>query len=136
MEMARRGNILGSGVNGINISASATDVVILRNLNLSGEPGGVTGINITGGLVVVIEDCIISQFKTGISFTPSVAGAQLIIKNTTIGNMQWDGGQSHATRRRRMSASSTAILRDSGEEHQRRAEGHGGCDGYRRRGTR
>jgi hypothetical protein len=80
------GSILGSGTNGINIAAGATDVVVLRNLNLNGDPGGVTGINITGGLVVVIEDCVIGQFTTGINFTPSTAGAQLIIKNTTFEN--------------------------------------------------
>ena len=71
-------SILVSGTNGINVSAAATDVIILRNLRLngilnSGSPG-LTGVQINTAARVVIEKCDIFGFGTaGVTAAPGSA---------------------------------------------------------------
>lgn len=84
--------ILAAGTNGININVPAGSVVVLRNLSINGVssstlPGNI-GINVfSGGGTVMIENCHINGFIVrGINFAPTIDGAQLIVRNTTIRN--------------------------------------------------
>jgi hypothetical protein len=85
-------SILVSGTNGINISAAATDVVILRNLRFNGliqaSGPGLVGVQINTAAKVVIEKCDIFGFNTaGVSATPSAGNTTLLkIQETTINN--------------------------------------------------
>jgi hypothetical protein len=83
-------SILASGTNAINVSAGATDVVIIRNLRINGilqtGSGGLNGINFTSGAVLSIENCTIFGFsQAGISAGTS-ANATLNVTNTNITN--------------------------------------------------
>src|SRR3984885_6897212 len=81
-------SILSSpGVNGVNVSAAATDVVILRNLRINGA-GGATGVQINTAARVIIEKCDIFGFATsGVSATPGGGNTtQVKIQQTTINN--------------------------------------------------
>jgi hypothetical protein len=49
----------------IKISASATDIVVLRGLDINGSGVGQIGINIDGGAAVHIEKCTIRNFVFG-----------------------------------------------------------------------
>jgi hypothetical protein len=85
-------SILVSGTNGINISAAATDVVILRNLRFNGliqtVGPGLVGIQANTAARVIIEKCDIFGFSTaGVSATPSAGNTmQVKIQETTINN--------------------------------------------------
>jgi hypothetical protein len=79
------GSILASGTNGINISALATDRIILRGIQINGANTGVVGIRILTAGVVSIEDCVITQFtQQGISDTRSTGNTEVYIRNTII----------------------------------------------------
>jgi hypothetical protein len=83
-------SILASGTNGINVAAGATDVVILRNININGGNTGLKGINFTSGAALHVDNCTIfdfngSGFGFGIDFEPSAA-SQLFVNNTSIRN--------------------------------------------------
>jgi hypothetical protein len=81
--------VLASGVNGFNIVNSSTTtpmVVTLRNLDINGSGNGLTGINITGGLVILhVDHCQIYDFTgPGISFAASGTGSAVYITNCHI----------------------------------------------------
>jgi hypothetical protein len=81
-------SILSSpGVNGVNVSAQATDVIILRNLRINGA-GGATGVQINTAAKVNIEKCDIFGFATsGITVAPGSATTVLVgIQETTLNN--------------------------------------------------
>jgi hypothetical protein len=80
-------SILSSpGVNGINVSAAATDVIILRNLRINGA-GGATGVAINTAARVVIEKCDIFGFATsGVTAAPSSGTVAVKIQETTLNN--------------------------------------------------
>src|SRR4029077_5168506 len=85
-------SILVSGTNGINISAAATDVIIIRNMRFngllnSGSPG-LTGIQVNTAARVVIEKCDIFGFKTAATLVAASATSPPNIKvhETTINN--------------------------------------------------
>jgi hypothetical protein len=82
-----------SQAEGILIAAKASDVVILRGLNLDGDSqNGFNGIKITGAAAVIIEDCtIINWGQNGIDFEPTNPGAMLFVENTVIHNCAGDG---------------------------------------------
>jgi hypothetical protein len=86
------GNILVSGVNGITITAGATDVVNLRGLTIDGANTGTgSGIQINSAGRVNIEDCVIQGFgptagTAGISVVPSSGTVEVHIRNTIIKN--------------------------------------------------
>jgi hypothetical protein len=83
------GGVLVSGTNGIVIAAGSNDVVTLRGLTFEGIGSGLNGVAIQQAGAVHIEDCQITGFvQNGISFTPSNAGAQLFVKDTTIKKCQ------------------------------------------------
>jgi hypothetical protein len=84
-------SILVSGTNGINISAAATDVIIIRNMRFngllnSGSPG-LTGIQVNTAARVVIEKCDIFGFGTsGVTAAPSSGTVAVKIQETTLNN--------------------------------------------------
>jgi hypothetical protein len=84
-------SILVSGTNGINISAAATDVVIIRNMRFngllnSGSPG-LVGVQVNTAAKVVIEKCDIFGFATsGVSVVPSSGTVAVKIQKTTLNN--------------------------------------------------
>jgi hypothetical protein len=84
-------SILVSGTNGVNVSAAATDVIILRNLRMngilnSGSPG-LTAVQINTAARVVIEKCDIFGFGTsGVTASPSSGTVAVKIQETTMNN--------------------------------------------------
>jgi hypothetical protein len=91
------GGVLAGG-NGIVVNAAATDVVVLRGLDIFGVNPPTHGVRIIAGGAVHIEDCVIRRFNSansyGVSFQPS-ATTNLFITNTTItqnGNGATGGG--------------------------------------------
>jgi hypothetical protein len=77
--------VLVSGTNGIVVNVpNATDVVVLRGLDLEGLGTGLSGITVLTGGTVFVEKCTIEKFTTGINFTPSVAGSQLFVTDTSV----------------------------------------------------
>jgi hypothetical protein len=79
------GSILGSLVNGVIINAAATDVVVLRNLQLEGTGTGLSGIKILNAGAVYVENCRIKGFKTGIEeVTTATTGTQIFLRDSFI----------------------------------------------------
>lgn len=84
--------VLNSGTNGIVINATATDVVVLRNLNINGaasfgsnNPAGLTGIRILAAGQVIIENCVISmQTNGGISVNTTSGTVKVAINDTQV----------------------------------------------------
>jgi hypothetical protein len=78
--------VLAAGTNGININAAATDVIVLRGLNIMGIGTGVQGIQVNSAAAVFVEHCNIQQFTgNGIDFNPS-GNSELFVTNTTVQN--------------------------------------------------
>ena len=77
------------GVNGVNVSAQTTDVIILRNLRINGA-GGATGVQVNTAAKVIIEKCDIFGFATAaVNVTPSVVTTVNVkIQETTLNNNQ------------------------------------------------
>jgi hypothetical protein len=89
-----------SGNNGITVSAGATDIVTIRNVQFQGDLGngsspnsaGLNGINFTSGAMLAIDNCKIDGFSnTGIVAVTS-ANAILNVTNTIITNTQYGIG--------------------------------------------
>ncbi|KJC50753.1 right-handed parallel beta-helix repeat-containing protein [Bradyrhizobium sp. LTSP857] len=82
------GGILAAGTNGINISAAATDHIVLRGLDIEGFGTGLIGVNITQAASVIIEHCNIRDFNggsaIGISANPSNFNSMLLIRDCVI----------------------------------------------------
>src|SRR5437588_6554723 len=85
--------VLVSGTNGIVISVpNATDVVVLRGLDIEGVGSDLNGILVTTGGNVHVEKCTINQFtQNGINFSPTVANSLLTLNNTIVRNNTLDG---------------------------------------------
>jgi hypothetical protein len=82
-------SILVSGTNAINVSAGASDVVILRNLRFNGLLNsvgpGLIGVAVNTAARVVIEKCDIFGFSTlAVSVNPSSGTLNLKIQETNI----------------------------------------------------
>jgi hypothetical protein len=83
--------VLVSGTNGILVNAAATDVIVLKGLDIEGLGTGLAGVRFNAGAALHIYDSIIRNFKGaspngyGVQFTPSTA-AELYISNTIIAN--------------------------------------------------
>jgi hypothetical protein len=79
-------SVLVSGINGIIVNAAATDVVILKGLELNGLGTGLSGINFLAGGALHVEDCLIIGFTLhGINFAPSgTATSDLFVSRTSI----------------------------------------------------
>ena len=79
-------SILVSGTNGINVSAGATDTVIIRNISINGIGTGINGINfLSGGSLHVDNVSILGFTGQGIAFQPS-GTSSLFVSNSTMRN--------------------------------------------------
>jgi hypothetical protein len=80
--------VLVSGTNGIIVNVpNATDVVVLRGLDIEGLGTGLSGITVLTGGTVFVEKCTINKFTvSGINFVPTVANSQLHVVDTIIRN--------------------------------------------------
>jgi hypothetical protein len=82
------GSVLATGTNGINVSALATDVIILRNLRIN---QGTTGVQVNTAAQVIIENCdIFGQTLNGINVTPSTS-TNISIDNTHFSDINTAG---------------------------------------------
>ena len=85
-------SILVAGSNGINISAAATDVIIIRNLRFNGliqtSSPGLVGIQVNTAARVVIEKCDIFGFGTAALLVATSATSSPLVKfqETTLNN--------------------------------------------------
>jgi hypothetical protein len=78
------GGVLFAAGNGINVSASAGDRVVLRGLDINGVGGmGVNGIAFSSGGSLHVEDSVIYGTQNGINVG---GGNEIYIKNTYIRN--------------------------------------------------
>jgi hypothetical protein len=113
-----------AGGNGIVVNAAATDVVVLRGLDIFGVSPPTHGVRIIAGGAVSIEDCVIRRFNSansfGISFQPT-GTTNLYVTNTTItqnGNGATGGGiniaPTGASGVGRVSIKNTNVLQNSG----------------------
>jgi hypothetical protein len=79
------GGVLVSGTNGITVSASVADTVVLEGLDIEGLKTGLHGVNFVSGALLVIERCKIHQFATdGVNAASSTPGATTIINKSFI----------------------------------------------------
>jgi hypothetical protein len=84
-------SILASGTNGIVINAAATDIVIIRNLEINGAGTGVAGDYATGlsgikfiaGAALHVDNVNIYGFSKGIDFQPT-GYAEFFVNNSSI----------------------------------------------------
>jgi hypothetical protein len=82
------GGVLVSGTNAIVVNVpNATDVVVLRGLDIEGLGTGLNGITVIQGGAVQVEKCTINNFtQSGINFAPTVANSQLHVSDTIVRN--------------------------------------------------
>jgi hypothetical protein len=81
-----------SGINGITVSAGATDVVTIRNVQLQGDLGngsspgtaGGNGIQFSSGAMLSIDNCKIDGFSNAAILANTSANAILNVTNTII----------------------------------------------------
>jgi hypothetical protein len=79
-------SVLVAGTDGIDVTAPTGSVVTLRNIQFQGLLGsGLNGINLTGGAVLHVEHCNIMGFSlNGINIVPTGgASTQVFIDDTT-----------------------------------------------------
>lgn len=86
-------NILASGISGILINAAATDVVVLRNLNLDGvDNNSPAGIRILSAGAVYLENCRIKGFVVGVNeATMAATGTQIFVRDCLIHECSAEG---------------------------------------------
>ena len=83
--------VLAAATNGFTVNAAATDVVVLRGLDIQGVSSALNGIRFINGAALHVQDCLIRGFLgalpggNGISFNPSGA-AELFISDSKITN--------------------------------------------------
>jgi hypothetical protein len=81
------GGVLAAG-NGIVVNAGASDVVVLRGLDIFGVNPPSNGIRFLAGAALIVEDSVIRRFNAansfGVSFAPSTTGARLYMHNVTL----------------------------------------------------
>jgi hypothetical protein len=76
---------------GIDVSAGASDIVVLRNLTVYGFGSASTGISFLSGAALYIESCIVNGFHSyGINHS---ASADLFVTDTTVRNGGFRGIQ-------------------------------------------
>jgi hypothetical protein len=79
------GGVLASGVNGIIVNAAATDVVILRNLEINGVGTGLNGVRILQARDVYVENGKIFGFS-GRGISDERTAGRLFVADTVISN--------------------------------------------------
>ena len=77
-------SILVSGTNAINISAAATDTVIIRNLSFEGMNTGLAAIRVNSAGKVVVENCAIYGFAGNSLEVNSSTATSMDVRNTSI----------------------------------------------------
>ena len=79
--------VLVAGTNGITVSAGASDIVVLRGLDIEGVGSGLDGIKFNSGAALHVEKCVIRGFLgapgNGIHFVPT-GTSQLFVWDTMI----------------------------------------------------
>lgn len=79
--------VLVAGTNGFTISAGASDVVVLRGLDIDGTGTGLSGIQFHSGASLLVQDCSIRNFEgtpgLGIAFD-TTTNATLNVLNTVV----------------------------------------------------
>jgi hypothetical protein len=86
------GHILASGGDAIVIDAAATDVVVLRNLQLDGAGLGFAAVKILNAGAVYLEKCRIENFQQGVVETTAAAtGTQIFLKDCLIHECSGEG---------------------------------------------
>jgi Right handed beta helix region len=76
--------ILGATVHGVIINALATDVVVLRDLQINGIGTGLDGIRVlSAGTDVIVDNVIVQGFDKGIHTGPLATG-NVTVANSTI----------------------------------------------------
>jgi hypothetical protein len=66
---------------------NATDVVVLRGLDIEGLGTGLSGITVLTGGTVYVEKCTINHFTvSGINFVPTVANSKLFVVDSIVRN--------------------------------------------------
>ena len=86
-----------SGTNGITVSAGATDIVTIRNVQVQGDLGndsspstaGDDGIQFNSGAMLSIDNCKIDGFSIDGIIASTSANAILNVTNTIITNAQY-----------------------------------------------
>lgn len=80
-------SILASGVHGVIISAGASDLVVLRNLNISGVPstsGAVSGVRVLNAGRVLLQNLSIGRMGHGIEVSSASAALRVDAQNVTL----------------------------------------------------
>lgn len=79
--------VLATGTTGVIVNAGATDVVILSGLDIQGAGSGLNGIRFIAGAQLIVRNTTIGGFRgsnaSGITFLPSAA-SQLFVDNVSI----------------------------------------------------
>jgi hypothetical protein len=84
--------VLVSVTNGIVVNAGANDVVILRNLDINGTSGSLSGVLFLAGAALHVENSTISgKFQYGIKFAPSAGAARLSVDRIMVRNCTQGG---------------------------------------------
>jgi hypothetical protein len=84
-------SILVSGTNAINVSAGASDVVVIKNLRFQGLGSGLTAINFNTGAALLVDNVEIYGFTNqGIKFAAN-GSASLSVQDTLIFNCTGGG---------------------------------------------
>lgn len=99
--------VAAGGTAGFTVSAGATDLVVLRNINFNGSnAANTTGINLTSGRLEV-HDCKLSQLTTGINIVNAKADLYncILTGNTTAASVSGAGWDPNAA-----STPATALL--------------------------
>jgi hypothetical protein len=113
-------SILVSGQNGITINAQQpTDVVVVRNLSLSGAGTGVNGIRMVAGGGLVVENCSFVGFtQHGIEMATSGAATLAVRHSSFVGGMTGvritSGGVSASLRDISVTGATNGIYASSG----------------------
>ena len=90
------GIVASSGASAITIDVSATQDVILRDLDIIGTPGGnatcpyapAVGVRVLGARTVHIEDSVISGFaNAGIDVAPTATATRVVVNDSVISNV-------------------------------------------------
>lgn len=80
-----------SGTNGIVVQAGPSDVVILRNLRITGIGTGINGVRFLAGKALFVENCDIFGFTTNGLDIALGSAAAVYVRHTTIESMGGDG---------------------------------------------
>lgn len=80
-------SVIASGTNGITIAGGTTDVIVLRNVQVMGAGSGVSGVRITGGKAVVLDNLRITGMASGVARgidVQNVGTVHVTIRNTHV----------------------------------------------------